>query len=107
MLTSRSHMRGIELLCRNLHYFRNSLGGKCSVSLLNFFNTHAFCQARQDEGNRESSAANSQLATQKPRVRNDPFVVLESQRFLILHDITQVCNGSKSPQSRGYLMSVP
>ena len=51
MLTSSSHMWDVELFCRNLHDFSNSLVGKWSVSLLNFFHAHAFCQARQDEGN--------------------------------------------------------
>ena len=81
-------MWDVELLGRNFHDFRNSLVGKWSITLLNFFDAHAFCQTRQDEGNRESSAPNSQLATQKPRVRDDPLVVLKSQRFSIAHDIT-------------------
>ena len=81
-------MWDVELLGRNFHDFRNSLVGKWSITLLNFFDAHAFCQTRQDEGNRESSAPNSQLATQKPRVRDDPLVALKKQRFSITHDTT-------------------
>jgi len=51
MLTPSNHMGDVELLCRNFHDFRNSLVGKWRIPLLNFFDTHAFCKARQDEGN--------------------------------------------------------